>query len=89
MNCRDTRIRTWDPPDRNRDALRACATNEKSHPKGGSSSGYQDSNLGPPVPKTGALPDCATSRKMPTKSGRKLRIGRDSNPGYGLHRTSV
>jgi hypothetical protein len=27
------------------------------------SSGYQDSNLGPPVPKTGALPGCATSRK--------------------------
>ena len=26
-------------------------------------SGYQDSNLGPPVPKTGALPGCATSRK--------------------------
>ena len=26
-------------------------------------SGYQDSNLGPPAPKAGALPDCATSRK--------------------------
>ncbi len=25
-------------------------------------SGYQDSNLGPPAPKAGALPDCATSR---------------------------
>jgi hypothetical protein len=27
-------------------------------------SGYQDSNLGPPVPKTGALPGCATSRNV-------------------------
>jgi hypothetical protein len=27
-------------------------------------SGYQDSNLGPPAPKAGALPDCATSRKF-------------------------
>ena len=26
-------------------------------------SGYQDSNLGPPAPKAGALPGCATSRK--------------------------
>ena len=26
-------------------------------------SGYQDLNLGPPAPKAGALPDCATSRK--------------------------
>jgi hypothetical protein len=26
-------------------------------------SGYQDSNLGPPAPKAGALPDWATSRK--------------------------
>ena len=25
-------------------------------------SGYQDLNLGPPAPKAGALPDCATSR---------------------------
>lgn len=25
-------------------------------------SGRQDSNLRPPVPKTGALPDCATPR---------------------------
>ncbi len=25
-------------------------------------SGYQDSNLGPPAPKAGALPGCATSR---------------------------
>src|SRR5690554_2771535 len=25
-------------------------------------SGYQDSNLGPPGPKPGALPDCATPR---------------------------
>jgi hypothetical protein len=25
-------------------------------------SGYQDSNLGPPAPKAGALPDCATPR---------------------------
>ena len=30
-------------------------------------SGYQDSNLGPPVPKTGALPDCATSRNRREK----------------------
>ena len=27
-------------------------------------SGYQDSNLGPPAPKAGALPGCATSRKV-------------------------
>ena len=27
-------------------------------------SGYQDSNLGPPAPKAGALPDCATSRNI-------------------------
>jgi hypothetical protein len=27
-------------------------------------SGYQDSNLGPPVPKTGALPGCATPRLL-------------------------
>ena len=27
-------------------------------------SGYQDSNLGPPGPKPGALPDCATSRNI-------------------------
>jgi hypothetical protein len=27
-------------------------------------SGYQDSNLGPPAPKAGALPDCATSRNF-------------------------
>lgn len=27
-------------------------------------SGYQDSNLGPPGPKPGALPDCATPRNM-------------------------
>lgn len=26
-------------------------------------SGYQDLNLGPPAPKAGALPDCATSRE--------------------------
>jgi hypothetical protein len=26
------------------------------------SSGYQDLNLGPPAPKAGALPGCATSR---------------------------
>ena len=28
------------------------------------SSGYQDLNLGPPAPKAGALPDCATSRRI-------------------------
>ncbi len=27
-------------------------------------SGYQDSNLGPPAPKAGALPGCATSRNV-------------------------
>ena len=27
-------------------------------------SGYQDLNLGPPAPKAGALPDCATSRRL-------------------------
>lgn len=27
-------------------------------------SGHQDSNLGPPAPKAGALPGCATPRKL-------------------------
>jgi hypothetical protein len=27
-------------------------------------SGHQDLNLGPPAPKAGALPDCATPRRM-------------------------
>lgn len=31
-------------------------------------SGYQDLNLGPPAPKAGALPDCATSRILSVKS---------------------
>ncbi len=34
------------------------------------SSGHQDSNLGPPAPKAGTLPDCATPRVL-FKSGRK------------------
>jgi hypothetical protein len=32
-------------------------------------SGYQDSNLGPPAPKAGALPDCATSRNQDSNLG--------------------
>ena len=61
-------------------------------------SGYQDSNLGPPAPKAGALPDCATSRKLKRQFARtvsrriaatancrqKVRMGRDSNPRYEL-----
>ena len=42
-------------------------------------SGYQDLNLGPPVPKTGALPGCATSRT-------KIFTGRSlSRSTAGLH----
>jgi hypothetical protein len=39
---------------------------KKKRPPNGdlSSSGYQDSNLGPPAPKAGALPGCATSRNV-------------------------
>jgi hypothetical protein len=52
-------------------------------------SGYQDSNLGPPVPKTGALPDCATSRNRRDKilltPFNKMRRKRDSNPRYRLY----
>src|SRR5512145_1947674 len=31
-------------------------------------SGHQDSNLGPPAPKAGALPDCATPRNILCRS---------------------
>ncbi len=38
-------------------------------------SGYQDSNLGPPVPKTGALPGCATSRNVMSGEGGIRTLG--------------
>ena len=68
-----TRIRTQSPPD----SRSGCATvlrliNAKRPPKRMTFflSGHQDSNLGPPAPKAGALPGCATPRML-VKSGRK------------------
>ena len=47
-----------------RDALPGCYEKKESRNCFllSSVSGYQDSNLGPPGPKPGALPDCATPR---------------------------
>ena len=47
--------------------MHAVSTNKKELRKNSRNSliiksGYQDLNLGPPAPKAGALPDCATSR---------------------------
>ncbi len=65
-------------------------------------SGHQDLNLGPPAPKAGALPDCATPRKMCvsvkcvvvwvcTKIHFVIfwRWSRDSNPGYRFQYVSL
>jgi hypothetical protein len=44
-------------------------------------SGRQDSNLRPPGPKPGALPDCATPRKISvSQSTRPSRLKRDALP---------
>ena len=47
-------------------------------------SGYQDSNLGPPAPKAGALTGL---RYIPNNIF--MRREGDSNPRYGLTRTPV
>ena len=46
-------------------------------------SGHQDSNLGPPGPKPGTLPDCAIPRILMNSGGRGIRT-----PGT-VTRTSV
>src|ERR671912_2962552 len=51
-------------------------------PAEGKGSGREDSNLRPPVPHTGALPDCATPRLVRQCSTRLLTIGyRPPAPG--------
>ena len=45
-------------------------------------SGHQDSNLGPPGPKPGTLPDCAIPRKYQRREG-------DSNPRYSYPYVSL
>jgi hypothetical protein len=76
--CRATRLRTWDPPDAKSGCVmglcyRAGHKKSQSFLTGFCLSGYQDSNLGPPVPKTGALPDCATSRTLFLKADAKVK----------------
>ena len=45
-------------------------------------SGHQDSNLGPPAPKAGALPGCATPRKSAESEGFEPSVR--FNPYVGL-----
>ena len=35
---------------------------------------YKDSNLGPPGPKPGALPDCATLRKNAVERNERIEL---------------
>ena len=58
--------------------------NKKSHPRRWLLSGYQDSNLGPPAPKAGALPDCATSRNLRRVSSRNWFLPIPSGCATGL-----
>jgi hypothetical protein len=47
-------------------------------------SGYQDSNLGPPAPKAGTLPDCATSRKKNIFCTKKKAVKEGFEPSVQL-----
>ena len=66
------RTRTWDPQLRR---LLLYPPELRARPRKGwtpshrtSGSGRRDSNPGPPAPKAGALPDCATPRRRTTPS---------------------